>query len=59
MKSVSIRFPDDLLKKLHYIAKYEGRSLNQQILYLVTRNISVFEVRVDKIEIIDSMPEPP
>lgn len=37
--------------KLHYIAKYEGRSANGQILYLIRQCIKAFEEENGKIEI--------
>jgi len=43
-KHIGIRHEDDALHhKLHYIAKYEGRSANAHILYLVRRDIEKFE----------------
>ena len=35
VKSVSIRIEEEMLEKLGYVAEYEGRSLNSQILVLV------------------------
>ena len=43
IKSVSIRIPNTLLKELHYVADYEGRSANSQILYLVRQCIDEFK----------------
>lgn len=37
--------------KLHYIAKYEGRSANGQVLYLLNQCIIKFEAENGKIEI--------
>ena len=34
-KSISIRIPYKTLKALQYIADYEGRSMNSQVLYLI------------------------
>lgn len=43
-KHLGIRLEDvDLHYKLHYIAKYEGRSANAHILYLIRRDIERFE----------------
>ena len=42
-KHLGIRIEDELHYKLHYISKYEGRSANGQILYLVRKCISEFE----------------
>ena len=42
-KHLGIRIDNDLHTKLHYISKYEGRSANAQILYLVRQCILSFE----------------
>ena len=42
-KHLGIEVEPDLHYKLHYIAKYEGRSGNGQILYLVRKCIREFE----------------
>ena len=47
---LGIRIYDDLHYKLHYIAKYEGRSANGQILYLIRQCIADFEEKHGKIE---------
>ena len=43
VKSVSIRIEQDMLDKIAYIADYEGRSVNSQILVLIRENIRAFE----------------
>ncbi len=43
IKSVSIRFEEEMLSKLAYIAEYEGRSVNSHVLVLVRENIKAFE----------------
>lgn len=43
VKSVSIRFEEEMLQKLSFVADYEGRSLNSHILVLVRENIASFE----------------
>lgn len=43
VKSVSIRIPEPLLKELHYVAEYEGRSINSQVLYLVRQCVGEFK----------------
>ena len=42
-KHLSIEINKELHYKLHYIAKYEGRSGNGQILYLLNQYIKKFE----------------
>ena len=42
-KHLGIRIDDETHRKLHYISKYEGRSANGQILYLIRKCIERFE----------------
>lgn len=44
-KHLGIEIDPVLHYKLHYIAKYEGRSGNGQILYLIREAIRDFEVK--------------
>ena len=39
VKSVSIRIEEEMLQKLGFVADYEGRSVNSQILVLVRENM--------------------
>ena len=43
VKSVSIRMEEEMLKKLAYVADYEGRSVNSHVLVLIRQNIQSFE----------------
>ena len=43
IKSVSIRIEEEMLRKLGYVADYEGRSVNSHILVLARENIQAFE----------------
>ncbi|MEE0945581.1 MAG: Arc family DNA-binding protein [Acutalibacteraceae bacterium] len=43
IKSVSIRIEEEMLNKISYIADYEGRSVNSQVLVLIRENIKEFE----------------
>ena len=43
VKSVSIRIEEEMLKKIGYIADYEGRSVNSHVLVLIRENIKAFE----------------
>ena len=43
IKSVSIRIEEEMLDKISYIADYEGRSVNSQVLVLIRENIKAFE----------------
>lgn len=40
---LSIRWDSELHDKLKYIARYEGRSMSGQILYLITSSVRAFE----------------
>lgn len=42
-KHLGLEISPELHYKLHYIAKYEGRSANGQILYLIRQCIKQFE----------------
>ena len=52
-KHLGIEVDPKLHGKLHYIAKYEGRSANGQILYLIRRCIKEFEEANGEIELQD------
>lgn len=43
IKSVSIRIEEEMLRKIAYVADYEGRSVNSHILVLVRESIRRFE----------------
>ena len=42
-KHLGIEVDPELHYKLHYLAKYEGRSANGEILYLIRKAIKEFE----------------
>ncbi len=50
IKSVSIRIEEEMLNKIAYIAEYEGRSVNSQVLVLIRQNIKAFEDANGKID---------
>ena len=50
VKSVSIRIEEEMLKKIGFVADYEGRSVNSHILVLIRENIKAFENLHGKIE---------
>lgn len=50
IKSMSLRIDDKMLNKLHYVADYEGRSANSQILILIRDCIEQFEGKHGKIQ---------
>lgn len=43
VKSVSIRIEEEMLRKIAYIADYDGRSVNSHILVLIRASIRAFE----------------
>ena len=50
-KHLGIEIDPELHYKLRYIAKYEGRSANGQILYLIRQCIKEFELAEGPIEV--------
>lgn len=50
-KHLGIEVDPELHYKLHYISKYEGRSANSQILYLIRQCIKEFEKENGKIDL--------
>ena len=50
VKSVSIRIEEEILKKIGYVADFEGRSVNSHVLVLIRENIEAFEKKYGKIE---------
>lgn len=42
-KHISIRIDEEVLKKFHYVSRYNGRSASGQILYLINQCIREFE----------------
>ncbi len=51
VKSVSIRIEEELLRKLHVVADYEGRSANSQVLKLIRQCVEQYEQEHGKIEL--------
>ena len=50
VKSVSIRIEEEMLRKIAYVADFEGRSINSHILVLVRESIKSYEATHGKIE---------
>ena len=48
-KHLGIRIDNDTHYKLHYVSKYEGRSANGQILFLIRKCVEEFEEKHGKI----------
>ena len=49
-KHLGLRIDSELHYKLHYISKYEGRSANGEVIYLIRKAIEEFEKEHGKIE---------
>lgn len=49
-KNVNLRIGDDLLEKLYYVAKSEGRTLNNQFLLMARNSVAYFEKTKGKID---------
>ncbi|MBQ9106299.1 MAG: hypothetical protein IJY56_00245 [Clostridia bacterium] len=50
-KHLGIRIDEDTHFKLHYISRYEGRSANGEILFLVRKAIAEFEEKHGEITV--------
>ena len=50
VKHISVRIDEELLKKLHVVSDYEGRSVNRHILMLIRKDIERYEKEHGKIE---------
>jgi len=50
-KHLSLRIDEQLLRKFEYVAKYDDRSMNGFLLFLVKRAINEFEKTHGEIEI--------
>ena len=54
-KHLGIEIDPELHYKLHYISKYEGRSANGEILYLIRQAIKDFERVQGEIDLPDEL----
>lgn len=50
-KHLGLRIDNEIHYKLHYISKYEGRSANGEVIYLIRQAIEAFEAEHGKIEL--------
>lgn len=53
-KHLGLHIDQELHYKLHYLSRYEGRSANGEILYLIRQAIAKFETDNGPIELPDS-----
>ena len=51
IRDFSLRIEDNLLKKLHYIADFEDRSVNRELLRLIRKHVEIFETEHGEIKI--------
>ncbi len=51
IKNLSIRIDEAVLDKLHFVADYEGRSANSQILILIRDCIEDYEKKHGEIKV--------
>lgn len=51
LKNFSLRIDQELLRKLHYVADYNGRSANREIEFLIKRHVAQYEKEHGKIEL--------
>lgn len=56
-KHLGLRIDDALHYKLQYLARYEGRSINGQVLYTIRQAIAAFEKEHGAITLPDSSKE--
>ena len=45
IKHLSLRIDEELLEELHYVSEYDGRSANNEILFLIRRYVADFKER--------------
>ncbi len=50
LRHLTVRIDDKTLDKLHYVASYEGRSANSQILILIRDCIEAYEAKHGEIK---------
>ncbi len=51
VKGYKLRIEEEMLKKIRYVAGYEGRSINSHVLILIRNSIKEFEEQNEKIPI--------
>lgn len=56
-KHLGLRIDAQLHRKLRYIAEYEGRSINGQIIYLIRQCAGEFEAKNGFIDISEDLPD--
>lgn len=56
-RHISIRIDEDVLRKFHYVAKFEDRSASRQIMFLINHCIREFEDEHGEIDLNKKDPE--
>ena len=51
IKAISVRIDETMLDKLHFVADYEGRSANGQILVLIRDCVEQYEAKHGEIKV--------
>ena len=51
IKNISVRIDETMLDKLHFVADYEGRSANGQILVLIRDCVEQYEAKHGEIKV--------
>ena len=51
LSKFTLRVDSELLAKFHYVAKYNARSANQELEFLMKRHINAFEKKYGKIKL--------
>lgn len=54
-KHLGLRIDSELHYKLHYISRYDGRSANGEVIWLIRQQIEAFERKHGKIELPDDL----
>lgn len=55
LSKFTLRINSILLKKFQYVAKYNARSANQEIIFIIRKHISEFEKEHGQINIISKL----
>lgn len=57
VKHLTIRIDETLLKKFRYVASYDDRSANGQVLMMIREQVRAFEEKFGEITLNDETPE--
>ncbi len=51
IKNYTLRVPEILLQKYHYVTKHNGRSVNAQLLLYIRKSVEEFERKMGEIPV--------